>query len=817
MIEVPRKLQCSQDFKSVVGHVHEFATLLATEQKSANVLGNERLMDLANYCRQVVKPLDHIIVVKHELVKATSEGSEKSGKGSRDSLGDIPIEDIRKVRDEAFSLLNSFFDHLRIQSTKPGDGAQQASPTATDINQYAREIGFDAKAEPQLAWIAEQGLKEPLQDGWVLKRDATGSLYYHHESSGDSTAHNPRLEDHRRLYDTLRDQKSDGPLAQAASVAASYRTSGKPSPPTPSRAKKPKKSKPNLLSIEVPGEDVGMHRSYSVSVSGTFTDRGFQINRRGIRTAPSAAEKKRRGIATAITVRAFEELTLLERLGVGSGGLVRLARHEPTGLQCAVKVMSVMEDDKRKQMLNEIHVLSQATSPHVVAFHGAFFEKDALFLVMEWMDGGSLADVMARMGPFPEPILAAVTEQVLLGLQYLHVTKRQVHRDVKPANILLSRTGRVKISDFGIAAELSSISAKCATMVGTGRYMAPERLRGASYSFAADVWAVGLCVAEFATGKYPYEEAATYLDLADVIIKNPTVQLGPNFSPELRSFVESCMREDESLRLTPEALLLHPFIRTYGHFGKRSIARWLRGLDYISCSSEVTSREADGAGNQSLHMASPRLPVHVEEKEKNPFFESERVKGRGGAPLSSSVPSTGFLSQQRSRSGLSSISSGSSSEPHRRSRSASDGLTDPSAREEQILMPALNAADVDAQPNSRGLEPTGLGGACDSPTPESGVESSWDRPQRPKPLKPSDNDLYSSRDSSTLHPVEDDLLSPSYHEHPPWPSLGEGLKDLDEPNSDDDASSGSIMEVGSRMHNLAVVGALLDDEEEANS
>lgn len=104
----------------------------------------------------------------------------------------------------------------------------------------------------------------------------------------------------------------------------------------------------------------------------------------------------------------------------------------------------------------------------------------------------------------PEPYLAELTRQMLLGLSFLHDTARICHRDVKPSNLLLSSSGQLKISDFGTSSQLSNSMSKCLSWVGTVTYMSPERIRGDSYSFNTDVWSLGLLVLECAVGRYPY-------------------------------------------------------------------------------------------------------------------------------------------------------------------------------------------------------------------------------------------------------------------------------------------------------------------------
>ena len=107
----------------------------------------------------------------------------------------------------------------------------------------------------------------------------------------------------------------------------------------------------------------------------------------------------------------------------------------------------------------------------------------------------------------PEDMLACITLMVLKGLFQLHKQMHIVHRDIKPANVLLSMDGVAKISDFGISRPLDNTMAMCETWQGTTIYMSPERLQSQPYGFSSDIWSLGVCLAECATGKYPYDNS----------------------------------------------------------------------------------------------------------------------------------------------------------------------------------------------------------------------------------------------------------------------------------------------------------------------
>ena len=117
--------------------------------------------------------------------------------------------------------------------------------------------------------------------------------------------------------------------------------------------------------------------------------------------------------------------------------------------------------DKRQQLLNELRLMCDGSTAHVrgvVAYIGTYFipESNTINVALEFMDGGSLEALLARVGTLPEPVLARIAADVLEGLAWLHRDKRMIHRDIKPANILLNLAGEPKITDFGISTGLDA-------------------------------------------------------------------------------------------------------------------------------------------------------------------------------------------------------------------------------------------------------------------------------------------------------------------------------------------------------------------------
>ena len=118
----------------------------------------------------------------------------------------------------------------------------------------------------------------------------------------------------------------------------------------------------------------------------------------------------------------------------------------------------------------------------------------------------------------PEVVISKIAHQVLQGLENLHHIRYQVHRDIKPDNILLNSNGEVKLTDFGISKHLEQTIGQCNTFVGTSAYMSPERISTNDYSYPSDIWSLGVVMVEFATGQYPYSRTTgSYIELYERI------------------------------------------------------------------------------------------------------------------------------------------------------------------------------------------------------------------------------------------------------------------------------------------------------------
>lgn len=184
-----------------------------------------------------------------------------------------------------------------------------------------------------------------------------------------------------------------------------------------------------------------------------------------------------------------------------------------TGIVMAMKEIRLeLDEAKFAAIIMELDILHRCTSPFIVDFYGAFFQEGAVYICMEFMNGGSIDKIYGD--GIPENVLRKITFATTRGLKSLKDEHNIIHRDVKPTNILVNTNGAVKICDFGVSGNLVASIAK--TNIGCQSYMAPERISsggvqqaganpgGGTYSVQSDIWSLGLTIIECAMGRYPY-------------------------------------------------------------------------------------------------------------------------------------------------------------------------------------------------------------------------------------------------------------------------------------------------------------------------
>ncbi|XP_053823713.1 serine/threonine-protein kinase PAK 3-like [Vidua chalybeata] len=246
-------------------------------------------------------------------------------------------------------------------------------------------------------------------------------------------------------------------------------------------------------------------------------------------------------------------------------------------LQVAIKKMSLRVQN-RERAVNELLLLKDKKNPNIVNSLDSFLVDGDLWLVTEYMNGGTFQDVVTQTSmadgemaanscpflcdifrPLVFTLVFLVLSQCLQGLDFLHAN-RVIHRDLKSSNILLGMDGSVKLADFGLCAQLSPEQDQCSSMVGTAHWMAPEVVTSSPYGPKVDIWSFGIVTIEMVEGKPPYFKETRAMARA-LIQQNGTPQLQEprRLSALLRDFLECSLEPDEERRWSAQELLQGPF------------------------------------------------------------------------------------------------------------------------------------------------------------------------------------------------------------------------------------------------------------------
>jgi Tol biopolymer transport system component len=261
---------------------------------------------------------------------------------------------------------------------------------------------------------------------------------------------------------------------------------------------------------------------------------------------------------------------IIAPIGAGGMGEVYRAKDTRLGRDVAVKVLSShlsSSEEIRQRFEREAKTISQFSHPHICALYDVGREGDTEYLVMEFLEGESLADRLGR-GPLPNEQVLRYGIEIADALDKAH---RQgiVHRDLKPGNIMLTKTG-VKLLDFGLAKPLASAGARAVsgasvmateaqasqpltergTILGTFQYMSPEQLEGGEADARSDIFAFGAVLYEMATGRKAFTGKSQASLIGSILRDDPTAisEIAPMVSPALNRVIKTCLAKDPEQR-----------------------------------------------------------------------------------------------------------------------------------------------------------------------------------------------------------------------------------------------------------------------------
>ena len=257
--------------------------------------------------------------------------------------------------------------------------------------------------------------------------------------------------------------------------------------------------------------------------------------------------------------------TILSALGKGGMGEVWRARDTKLGREVAIKTLPeefAKDADRVARFRREAQLLASLNHPNIAAIHGFEEDNDTHFLVLELVEGDTLADQLKR-GAIPVEASLKLTLQIAEALEAAH-EKGVIHRDLKPANVKVTPDGKVKVLDFGLAKAfagdgsevdisnsptLSMQATQQGIILGTAAYMSPEQARGNAADLRSDIWAFGCVLFEMLTGRQTFEGGTVSDIMAGVLAKDPNwSSLPANLHPRIRFLLESCLEKESKSR-----------------------------------------------------------------------------------------------------------------------------------------------------------------------------------------------------------------------------------------------------------------------------
>lgn len=259
----------------------------------------------------------------------------------------------------------------------------------------------------------------------------------------------------------------------------------------------------------------------------------------------------------------LDDFDIGKPLGAGEFGQVWLVKHKPTQYVLALKLIDkqkIVKHNMVKQLRREIEIHSNLKHKHIIRMYGYFYDKERVYLVLEYATQGGLFEYLRRVRTFDEKQAANYIFQVSKAIFYMHINN-VIHRDLKPENILISYDNTLKIADLGWA--VTNVDQKRNTTCGTLEYLAPELCREVTHDKSTDIWSLGILCYEFLTGKTPFESNSRSFKEVKKKVLEMKYDFPAHLSDDAKDFIKKLLNENMENRMRINQILVHPWIMKY--------------------------------------------------------------------------------------------------------------------------------------------------------------------------------------------------------------------------------------------------------------
>lgn len=272
---------------------------------------------------------------------------------------------------------------------------------------------------------------------------------------------------------------------------------------------------------------------------------------------------------------------VLKEIGKGGMGNIYAATQPSLNRTVVIKEMSkALAGEAVSRFKREATICANLHHANIVEIYDYFKEGGSSYLVMEYVDGLSLAEIIEKEAPMHPKLAAGIAREVCQALACAH-RNGVIHRDIKPRNILVSKDGIVKLTDFGVARDVDAPELTTTGMIiGTPFYMSPEQASGGKVSFQSDLFSLGIVIYEMLTGKKPFGGDNSHGIIAKIVrgkFKSP-FWLDPHHSLRLSGLVKKSMKRNAKRRFAGAEEMLHALNGFLGWKGQASIEDTLKAV-----------------------------------------------------------------------------------------------------------------------------------------------------------------------------------------------------------------------------------------------